>query len=85
VSVDAVLGALVVFGAVVDVDFLELVSVGERASGDVDVVLGVAVHPHHQRLPGVPQGAAYLRKHTNMPVINAENTPEMPFFIHSRK
>lgn len=45
---DAVLGAVLVLDAVVEEELLELVAVGERASGDVDVLLAVSVHTEHQ-------------------------------------
>jgi hypothetical protein len=40
----------------------ELVAIGERAAGNVDVVLGVFVHPEHQRLSGVVQRPAHLQQ-----------------------
>jgi hypothetical protein len=40
----------------------ELVAIGERSSGDVDMVLGVFVNLEHQRLSGVVKRPAHLQQ-----------------------
>lgn len=60
VSVDVVLAALAVLRAVVNVNLLELIAIGERTARDVDVLLGVLVNAKHQRLAGVVQHAGNL-------------------------
>jgi len=56
-----VLGPADVLRAVVDVDLLELVAVGQGSAGYVHVLLGVLVHPEDQRLAGVVQSAGNLQ------------------------
>jgi hypothetical protein len=41
---------------------LELVTIGKRAAGNVDMVLGVFVHPEHQGLSGVLKRPAHLQQ-----------------------
>lgn len=53
ISVDAMLGAHVVLGTIMDVELLELVSIGQGAPRDVDVVLRVFVNSEDQGLAGV--------------------------------
>lgn len=60
VPVDVMLRALVVVRTVVEVDLLELVPVGERAAGNIYMLLGVLLHPEDQRLASVVQRARYL-------------------------
>lgn len=64
VSVDAVLRTTVVSQAVVDVYFLELVLVGQRAAGHVDMMSRRVVHSEHYAVPRVADTAAHLRQYT---------------------
>jgi hypothetical protein len=40
----------------------ELIAIGKRSAGDVDMMLGVFVHPEHQRLSGVVKRPAHLQQ-----------------------
>lgn len=54
------LGAELVVQAVVDVYFVELVLVGQRPAGDVDVVARVILHREDHRVARVGDHAIYL-------------------------
>jgi hypothetical protein len=58
---DAVLRAQVVLNAIMYVYFLELVTIGERTPGNVDMVFGVLVHSEHKGLSRVLQCPAHLK------------------------
>ena len=56
------LGPLVILRTVMYVYLFELVAIGQRTAGNVDMVLGVFVHPEHQRLSGVVKRPAHLQQ-----------------------
>lgn len=62
VPVHVMLRALVVVRAVVEVNLLKLVPVGQRTAGDVHVLFGVLFDTKHQRLAGIVQRAGDLER-----------------------
>lgn len=60
--IDLVLRPSVILHAIVEVDLLKLVSVRERTTADVDLVLGILFHSEDQGLPRVLEDAADLVK-----------------------
>lgn len=58
--INLVFRSSVILHAIVEVYLFKLVSVGEGAAADVDLVLGVLLHSKDQGLPGVLEDAADL-------------------------
>lgn len=58
---DPMLGALVILCAIMYIYLFELVSIGERAPGNVDVVFRVLIHSEHDGLSRVVQCSANLK------------------------
>lgn len=55
ISLDAVLGALLVFHPIVDVYLLELIAISQGSAGDIYVLFGVLVYPENKGLACVVQ------------------------------
>lgn len=55
------LRALLVLRTVVDINLLELISVCQGPSGYIYMLFSVFIHPEHQRLSGIVEGATNLR------------------------
>lgn len=62
VSLDAVLGTLLVFHPIVDVYLLELIAISQGSAGDIYVLFGVLVYPKDKGLACVVQKTAHLQK-----------------------
>lgn len=55
VSIDGVLAADLIVHPEVQMNFVKLVTIAERAAGDIDRMAGVVLHGEHHAVPGVRQ------------------------------